>query len=498
MRLLLSGFLFFFTLLLHAGNFSIHVTARGFGEDIVSLYRYADLFTHRTILVQRGLLDNTGRTTLEGEVDGTAKVQLRIGERTADLYVRPGSVLDVSPVDLGTARSLNGTTRMGLDFTGIDPLDVNALTADLNERIDAFISEDLATDQVAGMQALDIQRKLGSAKPDSSSRPATLFVTPQLSKARIDTFALKLRKFYAEVKDPWFAHYLDYSIAGLHFGPRMNERELFDAFVKGRPVFYDDPEYIRAVRTIFSEGLEQLHRYKSDTLHLAMRAHDPNTLRTQFQRNDFLRTDDRLAELVMIDQLYLNHSSRLIDGKDATAIISAVAENSTYPEHRSIATNMVWDLTAMHVGSTLPTMRLEDERGQLVDQQEMLKGATCVAFTAGWCTYCTAEISTLIKIAEDSKGVVNVVIINLDRTSDAFKAAKKLMPASTHVLWLHAVAEQQVREDLRIRSLPAFYLLNDEVLARSPAPGPSEGLAAIFYKARTEADRGQRLKVWDD
>lgn len=498
MRLLLSGFLFFFTLLLQAGNFSIHVTARGFGEDIVSLYRYADLFTHRTILVQRGLLDNTGRTTLEGDVDGTTKVQLRIGERTADLYVRPGSVLHVFPVDLGTARSLNGTTRMGLDFTGIDPLDVNALTADLNERIDAFISEDLATDQVAGMQALDIQRKAGSAKPDSSARPATLFVTPQLSKARIDSFSVKLRKFYAEVKDPWFAHYLDYSIAGLHFGPRMNERELFDAFVKGRPVLYDDPEYIRALRTLFSEGLEQLHRYKRDTLHLAIHAHDPNTLRTLFQRNDFLRTDDRLAELVMIDQLYLNHSSRLIDGKDATAIISAVAENSTYPEHRSIATNMVWDLTAMHVGSTLPAMRLEDERGQLVDQQEMLKGATCVAFTAGWCTYCTAEISTLIKLAEDSKGVVKVIIINLDRTTDAFKASKKLAPTSTQVTWLHAVAEQQVREDLRIRSLPAFYLLNDEVLARSPAPRPSEGLAAIFHKAKSEADRGQRLKVWDD
>lgn len=498
MRALLSGLTFFLTLLLHAGNFTLHVTARGFGDDIVSLYRYADLFTHRTILVQRGILDGTGKTTLEGEAEGTIKVQLRIGERTADLYVRPGSVLHVSPVDLGTARSLNGTTRMGLDFTDIDPLDVNALTADLNERIDAFIAEDLATDQAAGMQALDIQRKTKGSRPDSTSRPATLFVTPQLSKARIDTFAVKLRKFYSEVKDPWFASYLDYSIAGLHFGPRLNERELFDAYVKGKSVHYDDPEYIRAVRTLFSEGLEQLYRYKSDSLHLALHARDPNKLRALFQQNDFLSTDDRLAELVMIDQLYLNYSSRLIDGRDATAIISAVAEHSSYLEHRNIATNMVWDLTAMHVGSKLPPMRLEDERGQLVDQQEILKGATCVAFTAGWCTYCTAEISTLIKLAEDSKGVVKVIIINLDRTSDAFKAARKLAPASTQVTWLHAVAEQQVREDLRIRSLPAFYLLNDEVLARSPAPRPSEGLAAIFHKAKTESDRGQRLKVWDD
>lgn len=498
MRLLLAGFALLLTTLLHGGNYTIHVTARGFGDDIVSLYRYADLFTHRTVLVTRGILDNTGKATLLGEVDGTLKVQLRIGERTADLYVRPGSILHVTPFDMGTARSLNGTTRMGLDFTDIDAMDVNALTADVNDRIDGFIAEDLATDEAAGMQALDIERKRGTAKPDSATRPATLFVTPLLSKARIDSFAVKLRKFYAEVNDPWFSHYLDYSIAGLYIGPRINERELFETFLKGKPVLYDDPEYVRLVRTIFSEGLEQLYRYKGDSLSTALHARDAVALRTLFQRNDFLRTDDRLAELVMIDQLYLNHASRLVQRSEAEGIITAVAEGSTHPEHRAIAANMLWDMTAMQVGTKLPSMRLEDERGQLVDQNELLKGASCVAFTAGWCTYCSAETTSLIKLAEDNKGVVRVIIIGLDRTLEEFKATRKLFPSSAQVIWLHAVAEQQVREDLRIRSLPAVYVLNDDILARSPAPLPSKGLAQLFFKAKTEAEKGQPLKVWDD
>ncbi len=52
-----------------------------------------------------------------------------------------------------------------MTFLDLDPLDINALTTDVNERIDAFVAEDLATDEVAGMQAVDIQRKEGSRDP---------------------------------------------------------------------------------------------------------------------------------------------------------------------------------------------------------------------------------------------------------------------------------------------------------------------------------------------
>ncbi|MBX2974341.1 MAG: hypothetical protein KF797_14685, partial [Flavobacteriales bacterium] len=64
MRLLLTGFALLLTTWLYGGSYTIHVTARGFGDDLVSLYRYADLFTHRTVLVTRGIMDSTGKATL--------------------------------------------------------------------------------------------------------------------------------------------------------------------------------------------------------------------------------------------------------------------------------------------------------------------------------------------------------------------------------------------------------------------------------------------------
>lgn len=483
---------------LHAGTFRLNVTAHVKGGEVVSLHRYLDLLTLRTQLLASGALDHGGKVSLEGEVEGTMKVQLRIGDRSADLYLRAGSSLNVTAYDIGTARSLGGTSRMGIEFTAIDPLDVNALTSDLNERIDAFIAENLATDEAAGMEALAGHRKEGVAASDPAMRDAAPFVTPLLTKDLVDPFATKLRRFYTDVQDPWFAHYLEHGLAGLYIGPRMHERDVFDAFMRGMPVQYDDPEYVRLMRNLFRDALDELLREKGDSVLLLTASADANGLRRLFQGNDFLRTDDRLAELVMIDQLYLNQESPAFRDRDIKPILNEVSVGSLFPEHRYIAANMLWDLTLMDAGSILPSMLLEDERGRPVDLREHLKGPVCLAFTAGWCTYCEQEIMSAIKLAETYKGAMKLVIIGLDGTLEEHLAGRKGMPASDQVAWLHAIAEQQVRDDLRLRSLPVFYLLQDDVLARSPAPMPSKGLGEFFFRARADADKGRRVKVWDE
>jgi len=484
-------------LCMRAGTFTIHVRAGELGEEVVSLYRYADLFTLRTVFVTSGLFSADGRTTLQGNVEGTEKMQLRMGDRTADLFVRAGSELFVEPVDLGAARSVNGTTRMGLNFEGIDPLDINSLTTDLNDRIDAFLAEDLATDQAAGMNVLEGKRNEGKAATDPLKRPPTLFVTPVLSDARVDSFEWKLRRFYGEIRDPWFDHYLNHSIAGLRFGPRADQKALFNTYLKGGTVCYDDPEFVRLIRTLFSDLLDRMNMDHRDTLALLAAGGSRIPMTGLFQRNDFLRGDDRLAELVMMDQLYLKHAHKLVHMKDAETILMDVLTNSAYPEHRGIASNMLWDITVMRVGSTLPEMRLEDPGGDRVQLRDLLQGPMCIAITADWCTYCATELAGLMKIAAEYPDAVKVIVIGLDKSLEAFNAGMKKEPANEFI-WLHALAEQQLRDELRLRSLPAYFLLNDDVLARSPAPLPSQGLAALFHQAHVHADKEQRLRVWDE
>lgn len=481
-----------------AAPFTIQVSSTGHDDDVVSLYRYDDLFTLRGVLLTRGLLNAEGKATLEGETDKVTKMYLRIGERTADLYVGPGSELNVSLEPLPGALSLNGTSRMAITFTGMDALDVNALSSDLNERIDAFISEDLATDETAGMQALDIKRKDGGTVEDSTKRPPTLFVTPMLSANRVDTFTTKLRRFYADVKEPWFTHYLNYSIAGLYVGPRTKDSDLFKNFLGGKSVLYNNPEYVRFIRNFFSDQLDQLARMQGDSLALFASIGNAEEMRRLFQRNDFLRSTDQLAELVMIDQLYRKYAMDLVDQNATEKILAEVGSNSKWPEHRTIASNMLWDVSAMRPGSVFPkSLRLETPSGAIADLESLLVGPVCIALTANWCTACGPDIAGLIKLDNEYPGAITVVVIGLDKSLDEFNAARKTYK-DNKVTWIHAAAEQELREQLRVRSLPAFYLLNGNELARSPAPLPSEGLGALFHQAKVAADQKVRVKVWDD
>ncbi len=483
-----------------AGGFTIQVTASHAAGEVVTLYRYDDLLTMRTVMVTRTLLDPMGTGTLSGEVAPglTHRVQLRIGDVTSDLYLRSDHVLKVRVLPTRAARSLSGTTRADLEFMDLSPLDVNALTSDLNERMDDFIAEDLATDRVAGMQALEVTRQKGGQQPDSAMRPPTLFVMPTFSEVRVDTFEQKLERFYRGVDDAWFTHYRHFSMAGLRHGPRTNDKDLYERYLADGVVHYDDPEYVRFLRSFFADLLpSQVLRDAGDSLKQYLRDGDTEGAKTLFKRNDFLRDHDRLAEFVLLDQLYLNHPGKMLERAAVEGTLRKAAEGSSYAEHRRIATNMIWDLTAMRPGTPLPTLRVVDERDRNVDLDSLLKGPVCLAVTASWCTYCAVEMDALEQLHQEYQGAIRIVAISLDASADVLRNYRKAHPEQDFT-WVRAMADQELREHLRLRSVPAFFLLNDGVLARSPAPLPSNGLGVLFHQAKVATELDQRIKVWEE
>ncbi len=492
------------TLLLHAtawaGNFTLQLDAPGYKGKAVALYRYDDLFTMRTVRLSAAPIGDDGRATLNVDVEGTTKLQVRIGDVTADLFARPGSMLHARflPPPPGTPRSLNGTTRTALELYDLPHTDINALTTDLNERVDTFLSEDLATDQAKGMQALDIVRSDSSrTRPDTTRRPPTLFVMPSWSYVRVDTFERKLRRFYGEVDDPWFSDYVTSSIAGLQIGPRTNDRMLFDRYLSGTALRYNDPEFVRFFRSFHSEQLNNVLRFHGAGAKHALTTSDADSLRRLFTTNDFLKDDPRAAELAMIDALYLHYNEKRVDQAQSVEVLRKVAASSAYPEHRRIAGNMLWDLLTMRPGQPLPAIRVTDHAGKEVDLNSLLEGPVCIAFTAAWCTYCDLEMAGLQQLQKEYKDAVCFIAISLDSTLQAMNAYRKAHPAQEFT-WLHAEAGQQLREDLRLRTLPAFLLLNGNVLAHSPAPLPSSGLGPLLHQAKVAQSKDDRIKVWDD
>ncbi len=482
------------SLWLNASSFTIALNAPSYAGQRAVLYRYMDLVSLRTERLADARVDDQGHALLQGDAQGTNKAMIRIGDVICDIWLRgPRYTITVPPPAPGTARTIQGA-RVDPVFTDVDGLDINALLADLNERLDAFLAQDLATDRTKGMQAIDIERKNpGTLKPDTSHRPSTLFITPNLSAARIDTFETKLRKFYAEVKDTWFWQNLDYGIAGLRFGPRANDRELFDRYLKDRPVLYDVPEYIRFIGSFFQDHLLR-HPFRTDELAITKWIHEANvdSVKRLFAKHDFLK-DDRLCEFVMMRELYANHPGKTFDRSGVLSLLRQLASSSSYPEHRRIASDIVWDLTTMRAGGKLPALTLRTTDQEQVHLDSLLKGPTYLVVTSSQCTYCEQEMIALETLYKEYGAYINIIAVSLDREWKELMAYTREHPARDWT-WCYGGDDPQVMDALRLRSIPSFVLLNDNVIAQAPAPPPSNGLAAVLFKLKAQADERNKLK----
>jgi thiol-disulfide isomerase/thioredoxin len=126
----------------------------------------------------------------------------------------------------------------------------------------------------------------------------------------------------------------------------------------------------------------------------------------------------------------------------------------------------------------------------------LLHGATCISVTAGWCTLCEVEMQALAQLEKDYAGYVQFITIDLDSSWSAFdRYARAHDPA--HRVWLYAGDDPAFMDELRMRSIPAFFLLNDRTIAQAPAPLPSQGMAEIFFKLKAETDQRNRAPSID-
>lgn len=482
---------------LSAAPVELQLKAPSYPGQQVTLYEYADLFTRRLIPIAHGRTDAHGLAVLRAEVEGTQKALLRIGTVGAELWLRAGEYqVTMPPPDPGQVRSVSGTARVDLLFEELDPLDVNALMSDLNGRLDAFLAEQLATDQGAGMRAVaEARSEPGTLVPDTTGAARDLFLSPTWSPARVDTFAQKLLKFYAGVEDPWFQRNLEYGIAGLHLGPRTNDRDLFNRYLKDRPVLYDVPEYVRFFSAFYTDHLLR-HPFRSDPEALQRQIRDARTdsLKALLARNELVQ-DPRLNELVLLTGLHAQHRNPLFDAQGALNVLRDLRQHAGFEQHRALADHMLWDLTAMRAGSTLPPVHVLDTAGRHAALDSLLHGHVFLMVTMIGNPYSEQEMVALRKLEEDHRGYAQFIHIALDRTPAELAQWLRSAPWP-HGTWWVPADQQQLLDELRIRGVPAFFLLEDRRLTGAAGPRPSSGLGAELHRIKVLKDEQERLRPY--
>lgn len=495
MRASLFCLALFTGLLLAAAPVQLSIKAPTYPGQQATLYQYKDLFTQRAEAIAEGWTDANGTVQLTTEVEGTQKARLRIGKVAADLWLREGTYhLEMPAPAPGQPLGINGTARVQPTFTDLDPLDINALIADLNARLDAFLAADLATDGNTGMDALAKARRDGTAlKPDTLRTAGRPLLSPTWNESRTDTFANKLRTFYAAVPDPWFQADLEYGIAGLYLGPQTKDRDLYNRFLKNKPVLYGVPEYVHFFTSLYKDPLLRgpFHTRPEDVLRF-IREGRTDSLKSLLAANDLLK-DDRLNELALVYDLYTNQGNTLFDRAGIIRVIGDVKNRSPYPEHRVIAADMLWDLTAMTGGTPLPTMALTLPDGSAVQADSLLQGASCLLVVKPGNPYTDQELAALAQLRKEYGTYVRFLCIALDRSPQELGQWLKANPQYGGS-WAVPANPRALQDGWRITSVPAAFLLNGQTITRAPAPLPGNGLAAELYKLKVVGQRADQLK----
>lgn len=494
MKSLIAGLFLLHAALAAAGPVTITVETTAPPHTPATLYRYDDLFTRRLQPLAKAFSDSSGTLHFTTDVQGTQKALVRMNGVGAELWLREGGSYHfrMGRPAPGTAQPLSGTARVAPYFQELDAFDVNALMSDLNERLDAFLLENLATDGDAGMTA--VAKARAGAQPmerDTGQAKLALRVYPGWDLARTDSFAQKLRNFYGGVHDPWFMQNVEYGLAGLYQGPNITDRSLFERFLLAKPVLYDVPEYVRFINSFFTDHLLRFpFRSHTQQFQEYLRASRTDSLKALLAKHDFLR-DDRLNELVLINELYRNQANALFDRNGVLGVLRDVRDHSAYAEHRQLAANMLWDLTAMAKGGTLPTVGLKNAEGKSVVLDSLLAGPVCLVVTKVGNAYSDQELAALAPMTAEYGDRIRFVHVVLDQDSAGLAKWRSQRPRQEGI-WLFPADQQQLLDTWRITTSPTLLLLEGNTLTASPGPLPSQGLTAELHRISVEQSRKER------
>jgi hypothetical protein len=191
--------------------------------------------------------------------------------------------------------------------------------------------------------------------------------------------------------------------------------------------------------------------------------------------------------------LYAEQANDQFDRAGILRILADVRDHSHFPEHRLIAADMLWDLTTMQPGTQLPPVPVRDTTGFPRNLDDLLHGPVCLLITATGGTYGEQELTAYEKLYKEYKGYVTFISVDLEASPTQLR---KWMDAHPKRDWNWFVPgdRQSLLDQLRIRSIPSLFMLQDRQLTASPGPLPSQGLAAVLFRIKAKADEAERLK----
>lgn len=369
------------------------------------------------------------------------------------MYVEPSRNYKVLFPARDTVRFPNPNIDQSVDLTFAitDTTEINALIIDYNEHFEKFWAENYQ---------YFVQKK---------------------SRARLDSFELQMKARYASLNKPYFKSYIAYNIAELDLNTFQSKMELAKKYIIGKPVLYDNYEYMSFFNKFFNRYLQQYALSKNGAA-LVEQVNDKASYEgcmNVLAGDKYLR-NDTIRELALIKGLSELYYSPDFKRENVLSMLEHMASENKKGMHQVIAGNVIRSFSKLQPGAAAPEFSLQDKAGKTINLSDFKSKYVYLDFWATWCTPCLQEMK-LIPALKKKYGD-NIVFISISIDDDA-ALMKKFLTKNPKYDWvfLHYGTQKEVKDAYEIKSVPAYFLINAYGnFIQSPALRPTQSIEASF------------------
>jgi hypothetical protein len=318
---------------------------------------------------------------------------------------------------------------------------------------------------------------------------------------RVDQFkSLVEERYKKDTSDLFLMTHIKYSVArmdDLNFTGSRNKYEKYDHFLRRVPVQYQSDTYMEYMRNFYDDLLPRVSNSLNEKIYQGILKSSPSVVMTALGSEYILQDNRRLRELVMLRMLGEAYYNKEYPGTNILTILDSLQRFALYPEHKAIASNLVWRLTELTQGSKAADFRLPAGTNTFLTLDNYKGKYLYVTFLSGSSTDIVKNLELLEPIYQRYRNEAEFLTLIQTEKPVNDKAAKSII-GKTPWKVLEIPPGNGIYSTYQVMSLPHYLLIDPtQYIVANPALGPVpngkyETIDMIFYqiKKSMEGNKG--------
>jgi thiol-disulfide isomerase/thioredoxin len=431
----------------------------GAAGQTIRLMEYTDQISYNESEIAAATADQNGVFTLSFSRFETQYVFFRIDHARMGMFAEPGKhyQLRFEPVNFAT---LDDSRNPYLDSRYFN-FEIIQPEEDLNYYINTFdgLFEDFLLENFSTIHR---------------TRNRQLF----------HDFRARMDAEFEHVQNPYFQNYYIYKfayysrIANIERIDKLTREYIFD-----KPVLYQNTQYMNFFNTVFETYIFAGSRRItiSDLRHTVNQLNSNKALMDSLGKDTLLR-NEVIRELVMLKGLQDMYDNPEYRQGNVKQMLEAISTSTRFPQHRTVASNILVKASAFQQGTKAPPMVLTRNDGSKINVSQDFKGKfVYIGFWATWCETCHLDLLALDDLYGKYNKDVVFITISTDRDIKAYERFIRDNPIAGESF--HFNSDFRLLDAYGVRNLPLFLIIDPQGnMARYPAPRPTDNIIHVFER----------------